>query len=91
MIFEAIVNLFVGLVSMIFDGLGTKPAPGWLTNVAANLSEVVGFGASMGSWVPWSILGSCAAAVVSCAALSLVVRVVRILVSLFTGGGGSAA
>lgn len=91
MIIEALVTLLRGVVEFLFGLLGDLPAPGWLTDLSGQMSGLVATGASMGVWVPWSVLGAGMAAVGTCLVVSLTVRVVRIVISLFTGGGGSAA
>lgn len=91
MILEGLISIAVGLFDFIVSAFGNAPAPGWLTGLAGQLDTLVVAAASMGGWVPWSSFGTALAAVIGAATLSLVVRVVRILVSLFTGGGGSAA
>lgn len=90
MIFEAIVDLFFGLVELIASAMGTLSAPGWLTGLSAQLGSLVAMGASMGVWVPWSAIGVAMAAVLACYGVSFVVFLVRMAVSLFTGGGGKA-
>lgn len=91
MIIEGLVNLLVGVVELVFDAFGKGAAPGWLTGISGQLATLVQAGASLGVWVPWGVLGTGMAAVASCLGISLTVRVIRIVVSLFTGGGGSAA
>lgn len=91
MLFELVVNVLVGVVGGMFALLGNLPAPGWLTGLVGQLDGLVSAGASMGVWVPWSVMGVVAGAVAACAAISLSVRLFRMLLSLFTGGGGSAA
>lgn len=91
MIVEALIDLAAGLFGFLVDLIGTAQPPAFLTGLAGQLDSLVAAGASMGTWVPWSVLGTAIAAVVACFAVSFVIRVARMLISVFTGGGGSAA
>lgn len=91
MILELLISMLVGLVEALAGLLGSAPAPGWLTGLSGQLSSLVGAGASLGVWVPWSVIGTVLAAIGACLGISLGVRVFRIVLSLFTGGGGGAA
>lgn len=89
MIVEALVSMMTGLVGLIFGLFGSLPAPDWITGLGGQLESLVSMGSSMGAWVPWGVIGGVVGALVACAALSLVVRLVRMGLSLFTGGGGA--
>lgn len=91
MIFEAFVDLFFGLADLILSALGNLEAPAWLVGLAGQMDQLVSAGASLGVWVPWPALAACIASVLACFAISFAVRIVRVLLSLVTGGGGSAA
>jgi len=90
-IVELIVNMFVGLVGLVVGATGTAEPPGFIQSIGPQLQELVNLGASLGAWVPWSIVGSAVGAVGGAYVISLLVKLVRIVVSLFSGGGGSAA
>jgi hypothetical protein len=89
-IVEAFVNLLVGVADLIFSALGHAAAPGFVRNLGGQLSTIVDYSASMGAWVPWSALGVAIGAVMAAHVISLSVKVIRMLLSLFTGGGGAA-
>lgn len=91
MIVEGLISIAIGLAHLLVDAMGTLDPPGFLTGLAGQMNGLVATGASMGNWVPWSTFGVAVSAVFACFAISFLVRITRILVSLFTGGGGSAA
>lgn len=91
MIVEAFISILVGIADGIFALLGNSAAPSWLTGVGGQLASLVDMSASLGSWVPWPVIAASVAAVGGAYLVSLTVKVVRMLISLFTGGGGSAA
>lgn len=91
MIIELIVRLLVGVVQLFSLMLGSLQPPAWLSGVSGQMSTLLGYGASMGAWVPWDVFGLAIAALGTCLAISFTLRIVRMAMSLFTGGGGSAA
>jgi hypothetical protein len=86
-----VIDLVAAVWSLLVSAMGTAAAPGWLTGLTGQLDSLVAAGSSMGVWVPWSVFGPALASVVVCAGIAFAVRMVRMLLSLFTGGGGSAA
>lgn len=96
MIVEAVINVLVALVSGILSLVPDFEAPSWLTGSGSG--TLGGYantvGQAMGKaepWLPLDALGYAVTIVVAAVAFSVAVRVVRILLSLFTGGGGGAA
>lgn len=91
MIVNLLVDVICGLASLIGNAMGSLPAPGWLASVSDTvngwLSSVSGFGV----WVPWALMRTVVLSVLGCFTASLLVRLIRIIISLVTGGGGSAA
>lgn len=87
-----IVNrLSVALLTTIngFGGWATADPPDWVDGtVVERLFE----GAStMGAWLPVQFGLSCVVAVLACKFVGLIVKMVRIVASFLTAGGGSAA
>lgn len=91
MIVEAVVTVFVGLVNFITGLLPSMDPPAWLSSGDGLMGTVWGYGAGLGAWVPWSLAGTVLASALACAASGFVIKVVRIVASFFTAGGGSAA
>lgn len=94
MIVEAIVG---ALVSVIEFALGLVPEfemPEWLDGTGAGTlhgyATDIGEAASGGSyWVPFDAAALAVTIVLAAVAFSLLVRLFRLVLSLFTGGGGS--
>ncbi len=82
----AVFDAFLSLLSAI-----TPPVPGFFASLPGYVSAISGYMTGTAVWVPWdltlSVIGLWAVSVI--AALSI--RIVRMAVSLFTGGGGGAA
>lgn len=91
MIFEAIVSAVVALLTFLAGLLGDLPAPDWLTSLSGPLGELVALGDGMGAWVPWSLARTIFLAVLASMAVGLGIKLVRIVASFLTAGGGSAA
>ena len=54
------------------------------------IAEVVEQAAGLGAWIPWSTVGTVSASVVLCMGIGLTIKLVRIVASFFTAGGGAA-
>lgn len=91
MIFEAIVSVFAGFVSWVFSLLPNDDPPAWLLSSTGALRTVWSYAAGLGAWIPWDVAGYVVAAVLSCVGIGLAIKVLRIVASFFTAGGGSAA
>ena len=91
MIVELIVKAFAALATGIGALLGDADAPGFIANLEGWWSSFMGMLGGLTPWIPWDTAGAVVAAVLLAIGASFVVKVVRIVLSLFTGGGGSAA
>lgn len=73
-------------------GLFTLPAvPSFFGDVAGYVASAASYVASTSVWMPWTLLATVIGAWAVCMALALGVKVVRIVASFLTAGGGSAA
>lgn len=92
MITDAIVSALAAVFGFIGSLLPSDEPPAWLTDTLPGEIEALGaqFG-QLGQWVPMDAIGMAGAAVVTAFAVAWGVRLVRIALSLFTGGGGGAA
>lgn len=90
MIFELVVDAIVSLVTAVVGLLPDSPPPGWLSNLAGNVETLVGLTAGLGAWAPIGLMFTVSAAVVACMVIGFVVKVVRIVASFITLGGGAA-
>lgn len=91
MIFEAIVDVLATFFEWVGGLLPEIDVPSWIGTIASSLATVTGFMAPLGVWVPFSAAQSATLLVVAAVVVALGTKVIRVLVSLFTGGGGGAA
>jgi hypothetical protein len=88
---EGLFSVFSGFVRFMIGLLPSGSLPEWVDDGAVHLREVWALGAGLGAWVPWSLFGTVAAAVMGCVVIGFGIKVARIVASFFTAGGGSAA
>lgn len=83
---------FIGTVSHALLGvLPVVAVPDWLTGLSGAVGNVLQIAGSMGVWFPG---GLALTVITACLALWLTgfgIKLARMVLSLFTGGGGSAA
>lgn len=91
MILEAIVSAFVAVITFLIGLIPSWSAPGWLTTATTTLADAVGHIAMLNGWLPVSAIGQVVVFLMAAGALALGIRLTRIVLSLVTGGGGSAA
>jgi hypothetical protein len=89
MIAEALIRIGVGFVNFILGLLPDAGPPAWMQDGGV-LSSIWQYGAGLGAWIPWPIVGTVLAAVFACMVAGFVIKVVRIIASFATVGGGSA-
>lgn len=90
MITQWIGEFFSALVNFVLGLLPTVSPPSWLTDGSGYLATIWGYGAGLGAWIPWSLVGVVFAAVLVCIGIGFGIKVVRIVASFATIGGGSA-
>lgn len=73
-----------------FGGWATADPPGWLDNAEGVLRTLFQGGASMGAWLPIQFAVGCIGVVLAVKLLALGIRIVRIIASFLTAGGGAA-
>ena len=91
MITAAVLDILTLIIGGLLDALPVTTPPAWISTGVSYMPQVFTFAASMGVWFPWSLLGIVLAAVVTTWVGGFVVKVVRIVISHVTGGGGSAS
>lgn len=91
MITDALIAMGAALLRFVLGGVPDASVPDWMTGGASMSSRVFQYAGSMGVWFPWTLCGVVIAAVLGTWAISFGIKVVRMLLSLFTAGGGSAA
>lgn len=91
MITEAIIWVFSRLVAFLVGLLPGWEAPAWLTSTTSTLGNAVGHVGMLDGWLPIRAIGTVVVFILACAGLALALRFGRMLLSVATGGGGSAA
>jgi hypothetical protein len=76
------------VLSLFPDSTGPGEAQG---AIATGLGTVFGYAAGFGAWVPWSAIGPAVLVVTAVFLVAGVIRLVRIVASFLSFGGGSAA
>jgi len=90
-IIEGLVVVLKAFLSFVVGLFPTSNPPGWLINASGTLQSVWDAASGLGAWIPFALAGQVIAAVLACMTLGLGIKLIRVVVSLFTGGGGSAA
>lgn len=91
MITAAVIDLFAMLLMALLDALPVTQVPDWMNSTSSLIPTVFNFAGSMGVWFPWSTLAIVTGSVLLAWLLAFGFKVLRIIISHLTGGGGSAA
>jgi hypothetical protein len=91
MITEAIIWVFSRLAAFLIALLPGWTAPAWLVTVTSTMAGAIGHISMLSGWLPIAAIGHAVAFILACSALHLALRFGRMVLSLATGGGGSAA
>lgn len=91
MILEFLMTVAANVFDWAFSGLPPYTPPDWVAGVGTAAGSVFGMAGSMGVWFPASLVLIILAAMLAVWLVSFSVKVIRMAISLFTGGGGSAA
>lgn len=90
MITGAVIGVAVGLFALIMKQIPLPGVPEWMSTVGP-VAKVFGAAQHLGAWFP---VGLVTTVILACLAINVVgfaIRLGRICLSLFTGGGGGAA
>lgn len=91
MITDAIMDFFAGLFDWLMGTLPEVQVPEWLNSTSAMAGTVFGYANSMGVWFPSALALAVVGTLVTVWLVALGIKLARLVLSLFTGGGGSAA
>lgn len=91
MIVEALVKVLTAIVEFVIGLIPTAGPPAWMATTSDKLSAALAYSSGLGAWIPWPLVGTVFASVMGCVVLGLTIKLVRIVASFFTAGGGSAA
>lgn len=90
MITDAIINFFLGIVAALLSFLPSNEPPAWLLTIGGAIGTVYAYAGQMGVWFPVTLVRNVALAVIAAMLAGFVVKMVRIVASFVTVGGGSA-
>lgn len=91
MIFEQVIDVIAGFLSFLAGLFDLPEVPAVVANVPTYVASVGSYMTGTGAWVPWSVLTTMLGVVGASFLAALVIRVIRIVASHLTGGGGGAA
>lgn len=90
MIVDALVGVLSGLLTFVAGLLPDGDVPAWFANVSDDLASWIGLTAGLGAWVPMTLMLNVLGALLLCYVVGFTIRLVRIVASFFTAGGGAA-
>jgi len=91
MIVKLLIDFLTALCSFVVGLFPTAGPPSWWSDASGYIAQVWAYGNQLGSWIPWQVAAVCIPAVFVAIGIGVAIRTFRIILSLFTGGGGSAA
>lgn len=91
MVTDWLIELFASLVGTILSWMPTFPVPEWLSSADGALATVLTYAGSMGAWFPSGLAVTVALAILAAYVVGFGIKIVRIIASFVTLGGGSAA
>lgn len=91
MIIEGIVRMLTTLVKGVLDLLPSSNPPGWFMSAGDAWSGLMAQVGLLGTWMPVTLATNVTAAILGSMGVGFAIKVVRLVVSYFTAGGGSAA
>lgn len=91
MIFDLVVSVLAGVVAWLATLFGSLTLPSWWLDVRGQIQQLSDQAAGFGAFVPMGTVVAAAGFVVACLAAAMVIKLVRIVASFITAGGGSAA
>jgi hypothetical protein len=90
-IFDAVIDVLAVILSWLGGLFGNFATPTWVGSINADLSALANYAAGLGSFVPISDAVTVMEFVFAVAGIGFGIKVVRIVASFFTAGGGSAS
>lgn len=91
MITEQVLSWFGSFIQFLGSVVQFPTVPSFFGSVPGWIVSASSYVAGTGVWIPWTLLGVVIAAWMVSLGAALAVKLVRIVASFFTAGGGSAA
>lgn len=89
MITEALMTLAASLVSFVFGLVPVPEVPDFLAAVPGYFDALAPYLSGTDAWIPWSLLMAVIAAAAAALLTGIGIRLVRIVASFLTLGGGA--
>jgi hypothetical protein len=90
MITEWLMRMGRVLVETLIGAVPPFTPPAFVASGAASVADVLAVARSLGHWVPIELFAGVVVAVLSCLVAGATIKLVRIVASFLTVGGGSA-
>ncbi len=91
MITKLLLTLLASVVSGVVSAFPSIPVPGWAQGLAGQIQSVANQAQGLGYWLPVNLAFTVVAVVIAARLVGYSIKLVRIVASFFTAGGGSAA
>lgn len=91
MITEALVSAALQLLTWNLQLIPNVSLPGWLTDTTTTIGSGLSSVTAFGWFIPLNAIGNSLVFLLGVTAVVVGVRIARLVLSLFTGGGGSVA
>jgi hypothetical protein len=87
---DSFVTLWGDFLLFFLGEMEPVELPAFMSQAAGFMSAIFVYAGQLGAWMNWPLLGVVLVAVIGVNVFSFGMHVVRMVVSLFTGGGGKA-
>lgn len=88
-----ITSWILDLIADVWEAfLGAIPVPSadsWLSDLGSAVAWLQGTLVGLGAWIPFGLIGAVLGTLVSVWGVAVGIRIGRMVLSLFTGGGGA--
>lgn len=91
MIVKWLFGAFLAFIDQLVKLLPTDGPPSWWAGASDKIATVWGYASGLGAWLPYSTALTVAGGCLVVAAIGFTIKVIRIVASFLTAGGGSAA
>ena len=91
MIFDAVIQALGSVITWLIEHFPAPTVPTWLDQIPGKVSSVTGYASSLSAWFPVGLLGTVLTAWATAYGIAVGIKLVRMIASFLTGGGGSVA
>ena len=91
MITELVVEVLTSVAAFVGSLFPTWQTPAWVTSMSGWLDGLAPYTSGLSPWIPWDHFSTVLGLLVAALGAALVIKLVRIVASFATFGGGSAA